>query len=630
MSDESPSQLSLFDNLTFSEGVDVEYKGALGGLPKDLWETYSAFANTDGGTIWLGITQRGGALDIHGVPDSDKIRSDFWNLVNNREKISVNLLRESDVTVEVKGERRVVRIVVPRADRRTRPVFVGKNPLTGTYRRNFEGDYLCTEAEVRRMFADQSEEPADSKILTGFTLGDLHPESLRQFRQLFSVAKPHVTWVAEDDQTLLGKLGGWRRDRSSGREGLTLAGLLMFGKIEAIRDPQAVPGYNLDYRERFELGTEVRWTDRISSDGTWEANLFQFYRQVMAKLSVGPGIKTPFQRDEEGYRRYATPVHEALQEALVNSLIHGDYSGQGGVVIDRYLDRIEFSNPGSLLVSREQLHRGGLSECRNKSLQLMFQMIGADDKAGSGIDKIRSAWLAQHWGSPVLTEHHRPDRVELTLPMLSTLPEETLAVLRERFGEFLDKLGPDEIQTLVTAEREGEVSNRQLQDMLTLHRADITRMLGDLVEGGFLDATGSGRGTRYRPVEIHINPLTGDPVRRLTSPVRPELPPLAPPVKEARLPSEEALLAIAQPIRTRQRAKPELLQSVVLALCATRFLTLQELARITDRTPKTVSEQAISPLVRAGQLSLLHPGAPNHPEQAYRATGASPQPGITA
>ncbi len=60
-------QLNLFNNLDFFEGVDVEYKAARGGLPRDLWETYGAFANTDGGTIWLGITQRAGALDLHGV-----------------------------------------------------------------------------------------------------------------------------------------------------------------------------------------------------------------------------------------------------------------------------------------------------------------------------------------------------------------------------------------------------------------------------------------------------------------------------------------------------------------------------------------------------------------------------------
>lgn len=628
-------QLFLFDDLAFSEGVDVEYKAARGGLPGDLWETYSAFANSEGGTLWLGITQRDGKLDIHGVNDADKLRSDFWNLVNNRGKISVNLLREADVTVEMKDDRKVIRIRVPRADRRQRPVYVGTHPFAGTYRRNFEGDYLCTEAEVRRMFADQSEDSADARLLEHFGLEDLHADSLRQFRQLFSIAKPNVTWAAEDDKTLLMKLGGWRRDRATGKEGLTLAGLLMFGKIDAIRDHAALPGFNLDYRERFSPGTEVRWTDRLSSDGTWEANLFQFYRQVMQKLSVGPGIQTPFRRDEEGTRRYSTPVHEALQEALVNSLIHGDFSGQGGVVIDRHLDKVVFSNPGVLLVSREQLHRGAVSECRNKSLQLMFQMLGAGDKAGSGIDKIRSAWSAQHWQSPVLAETHRPDRVVLTLPMVSTLPADILTRLETRFGrDAFAALGPDELQTLVTAEVEGSVTNRHLQEMLTLHRVDITDMLGDLVERGFLATTGAGRGTKYLPVsgtaaEGELPPLTppvSPELPPLAPPVGSELPPLAPPANGEVVPLAPGLdeslvwvelLAIAAPVRTRERATPPLVQSVVLKLCEGRFLSLQQLASLTRRTPKTIGDQTLRPLVRAGRLRLRFPDTPNHPDQSY-------------
>ena len=77
-------QLKLFDELDFFEGVDVEYKAGRGGLPRDLWETYCAFANTDGGTIWLGISQRDDGLDVHGVPTAERIRSAFWNMLVNR------------------------------------------------------------------------------------------------------------------------------------------------------------------------------------------------------------------------------------------------------------------------------------------------------------------------------------------------------------------------------------------------------------------------------------------------------------------------------------------------------------------------------------------------------------------
>jgi len=131
------------------------------------------FANTDGGTIWLGISQRDDGLDVHGVPEPERMLSDFWNTLNNRAKTSANLLADRDAQIVRLDQpsRAVIRINVPRADRHQRPVFLGANPLNGTYRRNFEGDYLCTEAEVRRMFADQSDEPRRLPHPDGFLDG---------------------------------------------------------------------------------------------------------------------------------------------------------------------------------------------------------------------------------------------------------------------------------------------------------------------------------------------------------------------------------------------------------------------------------------------------------------------------
>ncbi|MCL2076363.1 MAG: putative DNA binding domain-containing protein [Betaproteobacteria bacterium] len=613
-------QLNLFDRLAFYEGSDVEYKGARGGLPRDLWETYSAFANTDGGLLWLGITQRDGQLDFHGVPEPEKLIADFWNTINNRSKTNINLLRNQDVRIHhVENTKCVlISIRVPRADRHQRPVFIGLDPLRGTYRRNNEGDYKCAESEVRRMFSDQSDEPADSRVLDNFSFADLHIDSLRQFRNRFASRGSHP-WLAEDDAGLLSKLGGWRKDRRSGREGLTLAGLLMFGREQAIRDPSAAPGFQLDYREHFDENPDIRWTDRLTLDGHWEGNLFQFHQLVKQKLSIGPGIKRPFGRDAEGYRAGESPVIEALEEALVNALIHADYAGQGGIVIDRWPNRLEFTNPGTLLVSREQLLQGGVSECRNKSLQLMFQMLGAGDRAGSGIDKIRSSWSAERWQSPVLQESHQPDRVSLRLPMSSLLPEDVLTILHQRFGANFDALSGDEIQALVTAQTEGVVTNQQLQGMLAMHRVDITRMLGGLVAHGFLVSEGVGRGTRYSlaqgtpPLSVGTPPLSVG-----TPPLSVGTPPLNSP--SFSLPEDDPRWAIAASVREKRSVKPDVMRTTILTLCANDYLALHQLASLLGRGAKRLHEKHLVHLTRNRQLQLRFPDNPNHPHQAYRAS----------
>ncbi|MCB9199002.1 MAG: putative DNA binding domain-containing protein [Flavobacteriales bacterium] len=667
---EAGKQLDLFDALEAQEGFDLEFKKARDHLPGDLWETYSAFANTDGGTIYLGVSQKGDDIRAVGVSDPDRLLKDFWSTVNNRGKVSHCLVTNKDVTVipMVHGGNTfpVIAILVPRASRRERPVYVGQDPFSGTYRRNHEGDYKCTRQEVERMFADRSDEPADHRILKGFGMADLDPLSLKQYRNRFASRYPDHAWLAEDDKGLLQKLGGWSRDRSTGHEGLTVAGLLMFGKHEAITDKDAVPSFHLDYREHLTDDPNIRWTDRLTFDGTWEANLFQFYQRVISKLGTGPGIKVPFELDAEGYRKPVTPVHEALQEALVNALIHADHFGQGGVVIERWADKLEFSNPGTLLVSHEQLLQGGISECRNKALQRMFQMLGVGDKAGSGIDKIKKSWSAQRWASPKLKENLRPDRVLLVLPMVSMLPEAVLEVLRGRFGELFDQLDGDEVQALVYAHEDEDVTNQDLQDMLNLHRTDITKLLKGLVRKGLLKAKGVGRGTRYvleggispdnaaiSPNKSGISPnkggispnkggispnktgishdkmtmplaldLSGDTTHTGT-PAFSDIGSGSPAVPGARLSPE--LLKMAEIIRSSKRADRSTMRQTILALCSGRYLSLDDLARLLGRQQEGIRDGYVSPMYKEGLLERRYPDKPNHRDQAYRTIVHEPE-----
>lgn len=624
-------EIALTDPLPLYEGPDIEYKNARGGIPRDLWETYSAFANTNGGTIWLGVSQKDGRLDIHGIPEPEKTRKAIWDTFHSN-KVSRNLLREEDVEPTIvnpgSGRVTVLRIRVPRADRRERPIYVGQDPFRGTYRRNHEGDYLCTEAEVRRMFADQSEEPADGRILIGYSMDDLDPESLRQYRNRLASRQSTHPWLSEDDKGLLEKLGGWRRDRRKEVEGLTLAGLLMFGKEQSIRDPDGCPAFHLDYRERLSEDPEVRWSDRVTLDGTWEGNLFQFYLRVMAKLLSTPSLKAPFQLDNKGFRQGSTPIHEALQEALVNALIHADHTGEGGVVLECFLDRLEFSNPGTLLLSREQLLEGGISECRNKSLQLMFQMLGVGDKAGSGIGKIRSSWAAAQWQVPSLRETRRPDRVLLLLPMVSMMPGDVLENLKTQFGDLFMDLDEAQVRVVVTAAIEGSITNQRLQEMLPIHPVDITKLLQGLVKLGFLIQGGSGRWTTYS-LPVLKQPQGGQPLfpdvdegllnTAGSMPNSDEsLPNRLGAMPNIETPAEESteLLAIASVLEGRRRSDPSTIRRVILLLCEGRYLTISDIARIIRRKPGTVRDQYVIPMKDEGLLVPRY-AQPRHPSQAY-------------
>ena len=610
------------------EAYDWEFKSAEGGVPQSLYETYSAMANTDGGLIVLGVKQHGDAFEPSGVPNVNRRRQDIWNSLNNLNKVSTNLLQESDVGIQRVGDADLLYIRVPRAHRRQRPIYTGQNPILGTYRRNFEGDYKCTADEVGRMLADQREETPDARILDGFTMNDIDMPSLRQYRQLFTNRSPDHPWNAEDDKSFLVKLGGWRNDRKTNHEGLTIAGLLMFGKWESIRDDDAVPRFQLDYREKLSDDPERRWDDRFTLDGTWAGNLFQFYRETIRRLTRD--LPIPF-HTEDLVRVEDTPVHKALRESLTNALVHADYSGQGGIVISRLRHGFEMSNPGSLLVSFEQLLRGGTSECRNKSLQLMFQFMGSGDKAGSGIDAIRRGWEGQHWQVPGLREQYQPDRVDLILPMISVLPEQTLLNLRKRFGSKMDGLAPLEVQALATAEIEGCVSNSRLRLVSEAHPADLTKTLQNLTTNGFFTSRGHGLGTTYVLTEQEnlrtystgfIDNSTG--FEEGSTGFVKDSAGFGRVAEVVSLTEEqvEELRRLAYPNGFRPNLKKNDMRQAILRICNNRFITIAQIARVLDRNSQSLRETHIKPLVLDGQLEALYP-SPNHPDQAYRTYASS-------
>lgn len=171
--------------LSQTECDDIEFKSAAGGFPSSFWETYSAFANTDGGTIVFGVKEADGKFSLNGLTEEqiEKYKKDFWNNVNNRSTISCNLMNEKNVRdAEYKGYRFLL-FFVPRASKDQRPVFKTTDPYNGTFKRNFEGDYRCSKREVRRMFADADDQhPADSRILKNYTMEDIDMETIRAYR----------------------------------------------------------------------------------------------------------------------------------------------------------------------------------------------------------------------------------------------------------------------------------------------------------------------------------------------------------------------------------------------------------------------------------------------------------------
>ena len=408
---------TIKEALRKGERVTLECKKAKAEVPKSVWATYSAFANTIGGLILLGVNEDMQEKDIQkryqiiGVDEPMKIITDFWNTLNS-DKVNENILLDNDVEVVNVDGAQIVCIRVPQADWRAKPIYLNGNVYKGTYRRNNEGDYHCTEAQVKAMIRDSNADGNDSILIEYYGMDDIDPDSLRQYRTEFRQENSTHVWNRVDDKTFLRNLGGYTEDRQTGREGLTLAGLMMFGKGLAIRD--RFSNFRMDYLDMSHLVGDERYHDRLTYDGLWENNLYQFFRIVSPKVQFD--LPRPFKLEKGGKRNDDTPQHEAVREAFTNAIIHCDLMMDAGILrIEKHDDRLCFRNPGLLKLPVETIYRGGNSKARNPKIQNMLRMIGFGENVGSGFPKIIAAWKETNWGEPQLMNKLDVDEVELGL-----------------------------------------------------------------------------------------------------------------------------------------------------------------------------------------------------------------------
>lgn len=147
-----------FENLqNYRENNRIEAKQALGGLPESIWETYSAFANADGGIILLGVEELPDkSLHALDLLDPQWLIEDFWMILKDPKRVSANILKPEHVQIHEVDGKHIIAITVPRAEDRYRPLYIDGDIYRGSYRRSGEGDYRCSREEIETMLANRA------------------------------------------------------------------------------------------------------------------------------------------------------------------------------------------------------------------------------------------------------------------------------------------------------------------------------------------------------------------------------------------------------------------------------------------------------------------------------------------
>lgn len=458
----------------------MEVKAADKGLPGTIWETYSALCNTQGGTILLGVAEDPVTREFvyKGVKNADSLIRNFWNTINNPQKVSFVALSNDDVRVENMNGADVIVIKVPRVDRRNRPVFINNNLNSGTFRRNHDGDYHCTLPEIKEMIRDSEPNTSDKLILENMNLDSIDLTTLQSYRDSLRIYKGGHPWLRLKDEEFMEVIGaaGYGAD---GKLHPTRAGILMFGKEYRITDEY--PDYFLDYRER--NGAE-RWLYRLQSQsGEWSGNIFDFFTMVAGRLSMS--VVSPFELDGM-VRKGDSDAFVAARETVMNALIHSDYNVGRGVVIEIGRNIMTVSNPGTFRIPLSDAVKGGVSDPRNGQVMKMFSLIGLAERVGSGLYTIVESERRGAITDVEIKESYNPSRVTVTLDLS---PE-----VRGANGSAK--------KVMDALESDGSATIASLSVKTGLSEKTVSRILSELKAAGKIERVGNKRNGHWETALI--------------------------------------------------------------------------------------------------------------------------------
>lgn len=459
----------------------VELKKATNAVPKSFWETYSSFSNTDGGVIIFGVVEGKGEEKntIIGVNNPERIVSDLWNQLSNKNKVNYNSLSNDDISVmSIKNGKSIILINVKEAEWNQKPVYIDDN-ITKAYIRT--GDRLMTNEQLTIIMRNSSPQ-VDSLLLDSFSIDDLDPISVASFKEKVTARYPNNGYEALNPENFLIEHGIIKRNRKNNTIRPTRGGLLFLGKYNSIRE--VYPSFHMDYFNR--KGNNERWTDRIATDepNKLQMNIYNFYNQVSEKLNIL--IQNEFKLNDKNTRVENTQFNEAIREAFVNTLAHSDYDlAFPSIKIEVFDGWLRFVNPGSMLISVSDFVHGGLSKPRNEIIMKAFRLLGASERQGFGGPQIFKSAQNNDYRIPEITTDLEHTELKLWhIDLVHSYPELT-EVERDIYGCIIKYSGP--------------ISKREIEDMLDLTDYETRKVLTSLLNSDKIEMVGKGPSTKYIP-----------------------------------------------------------------------------------------------------------------------------------
>lgn len=436
--------------MKLKEGIEIELKEK---FTPELKKEVVAFANTNDGTIYIGITDKG---DVIGVKNLDETMLQAGNSIRNAIKPDITPFIKIQ-NEEIKNKN-IIKIEVQRGT--SRPYYIAEKGLkpSGVYVRQGSSSVPASNEMIRQMIKE--------------TDGDSYEElrSLNQnltFDYVEQIMKKENLQFGLSQKKTLGIIGD---DSLYTNLGLLLSEQCTHTIKVAI----------------FEGTEKTIFKDRREFSGSILKQLSDVFDFIDLSNRTNATFQGLIRKDKRDY-----PV-QAIREALLNTVIHREYSFSASTLINIYTDRIEFVSLGGLVpgLSIDAIMLG-VSQSRNEKLANFFYRLKLIEAYGTGIKKIISAYE----NTKLIPEIIAVDGAfQVVLPNVNAVSE----VLTIPQSDSVDKtLGKQELEIVELLRKNGDMSRKEIQDFLNIKQSRTIILLGILLEQGIIIKIGQGKNIRY-------------------------------------------------------------------------------------------------------------------------------------
>ncbi len=426
----------------------------------DLKKEIIAFFNTNGGVIYIGVTDDG---QIVGVSNVDETALQITNSIRDSIKPDITIFINLEILqIENKD---IIKITVEEGSRK--PYYIGEKGLksSGVYIRQGTSSANASEDAIRNMIKLSD---GNSFELNRSLNQDLHFEVLENE---FKLRKLEFGRVQQKNLFIL-----------SNDDMYTNLGLLVSDECK----------HSIKYAI-FQGTDKSVFKDRKEFNGS----IFKQLNDVYDTINFYNGTSATFDKlirvDERDYPEVA------IREALLNAIVHRDYSFSGSIIINQYEDRLEFISLGGLVqgLSLDAIFYGA-SQPRNEKLANLFYRMRLIEAYGTGISKISDCYKNNHI-KPSFESAEGVFRV--VLPNLNSINAKRMMEVREKFyndhrNMLIREIGHSQI-ILGHIKLHGKITRPEVEDICNIGTSRSIAILKDLLEDGKILRVGNGKKTHY-------------------------------------------------------------------------------------------------------------------------------------